>query len=387
MCFPEPCDYACETGKLAGDLNYGYGVGALLLNGSGEIHTRDPVEDFPTTEFTVSLWVRIGDGSIPHLGEALASDPYLRSDYSKMVIFSYSRHVPADEKIWSADGSVGSDAVGLMLWNPTNLRLVINDRVVGTRRGLQTRVNIADGEWHHLIVSWRAADGKVAIYDNAETVFTSSAYKTGQSLPESGVLVVGQHQRRTGCDPDDPNPTTGSDVSCRWRGTMVDRSALLGRVQNIRVWSYLFTPEDAAEEVVWPFVRSEVGLIAYYRFEPDLLLDGPPGHLYEVVDIGFGGQNHPMVSSSMDVAFVSDPSNENTPSLREDFPCGDVHSDVWYFSAPESYLGDQLRAYNGRLQFDLKLTSFNGQARVGRASIVVRVEPTRAFRLNTNVLK
>ena len=52
------------------------------------------------------------------------------------------------------------------------------------------------------------------------------------------------------------------------------------------------------------------------------------------------------------------------------YPCGEVYSNIWYFSVPVS--GDFSHAYKGRLQFRLYAPSFDGTPRSPRGAVILK---------------
>jgi len=82
---------------------------------------------------------------------------------------------------------------------------------------------------------------------------------------------------------------------------------------------------------------------------------------------GFGGADHPGVFSSAGAAVVA-----GTPSVHPNYPCGQVHTNIWYFAAPPAFLGNMELAYDGRLMFERLAPSHSGVARNARGSVVVR---------------
>ena len=59
-------------------------------------------------------------------------------------------------------------------------------------------------------------------------------------------------------------------------------------------------------------------------------------------------------------------------SMAPLYPCGEIYANIWHFYADDaSYKGDLLKAYGGRLQYKLMASSYNGNNRNGRGSVVI----------------
>jgi hypothetical protein len=65
--------------------------------------------------------------------------------------------------------------------------------------------------------------------------------------------------------------------------------------------------------------------------------------------------------------------HDGTPSINPAYPCGQVYSNIWHFSAPDAYTGDLSHAYGGRLQYKMYSSSHNGRARKPRGTVVVSI--------------
>ncbi len=149
--------------------------------------------------------------------------------------------IPAEEitlEFWmrSADTTKQGAIIGYKLDpNPTG----IDEMTFGTNTGLpgvtfQTNNNTAVGNavvsddlWHHVVVSWRGADGQVIFYkDGVET--SRGTISVGYALPPGGALVLGQEQDTPG-------------------GGFVASQAYLGLMEGLRVYDRVLTPEEVAD--------------------------------------------------------------------------------------------------------------------------------------------
>lgn len=238
-------------------------------------------------------------------------------------------------------------------------------------------------------------------YVDGKPTFTSSSYKQGLVLPSEGVLALGQLQARdtAACSTAMATSLTGA---CRWSGKAVAGKGFSGYMQNIRLYNYALSAAEATEEMHWPYTRSYRGLSLYWRFTPLLVTvvnatqAGSETYALSgkinlrtaiqyanatVSDLGIGGLNHVGTFSANGSALA-----DGTPSASPFFPCGEVHSNVWYFSAGDSIRGDQRRAYNGRLSFSLMSPSHHGLVRNPRAGVVIDGLDTKGRRRRISYL-
>ena len=124
---------------------------ALYLDGADD-HVHAPVVDFPTTAFTVSLWVRTVGRRRP--GQS---------------VLSY----------------VSPGGRELEIRDLNDVRLLR-----GTNESASAGVSVNDGKWHQLAVTWQV-DGRVRLFVDGRCAFKSSL-PPGPPLPSSGSLILGQ---------------------------------------------------------------------------------------------------------------------------------------------------------------------------------------------------
>uniref|UniRef100_UPI0015C4787C LamG-like jellyroll fold domain-containing protein n=1 Tax=Candidatus Entotheonella palauensis TaxID=93172 RepID=UPI0015C4787C len=94
----------------------------------------------------------------------------------------------------------------LALRDPGNFTLVIGGQ------SLETHVSLADGDWHHVAVTWESGttevislgtprvSGEVRLYVDAALRFEASDFRTDYALTAGGILVLGQAQGSPGND-------------------------------------------------------------------------------------------------------------------------------------------------------------------------------------------
>ncbi|KAG1690463.1 hypothetical protein DVH05_028138 [Phytophthora capsici] len=336
------CTYACELGGgLTPDgLEATYNV--LALDGNDYAASASSVHAFPSTDFTVSLWVK-----------TTQRDP-------SACLYSY------------AGTSAAAPAVPLALCDPSNLQLYINaDSDVN---GLVTFVNVSDNEWHFIAVTWQSEDGRVRLYDNGMLSFDGGPYRQGTTVDSNGFFAVGslvlssasQAPCRLSTDVLEP------DVSC----DVVPDSGLKGQIQHIHVWSRVLARSELLGELAWPLRVVSNGLVLGWNFDSSFLLQ--QGQM--VNDLSMQGQNlknrgvlH--CTNRLQVAANSSAGGciirGKMPRLDAAFPCGPVFTNIWHFSAPVAFTDNLKNAYGGRLQFRLLSPSFNGTPRPRRGQVSI----------------
>ena len=100
---------------------------------------------------------------------------------------------------------------------------------------------LADGQWHHLAVTWRYDDGLVRAYiDAREAATVAGSRQTAQPRTrrsQDGALVLGQ------------------DQDCA-AGCFDTNQALRGTLAEVRVWAEERSAEDIAKAMDWPWLRA-----------------------------------------------------------------------------------------------------------------------------------
>jgi len=160
-----------------------------------------------------------------------------------------------------------------------------------------------------------------------------------------------------------------------------------GELQNLRVWGRLLSNSELLHGMRWPFTGSQLKLLVYWRFETQYLQQTQE----QVAGTGTGnGQGQYLVDQSGqgassrsggNIAYISNSSTSSithgvgagTPTINPAYPCGEVYSNIWHFSAPRAFIrsGDLSAGYGGRLQYRLYSPSHNGRSRARRGSVVL----------------
>lgn len=266
-----------------------------------------------------------------------------------------------------------STSIPLALCNPSNLELFLNSRISSEK--LSTFVDISDGEWHFVAITWNTEDGRVYVYDNAMLVFDGGPFQLGDELKSGGAFVLGGFVASS----NSPAPCTASaDTTQVVACSLKENSGFEGSVQHVHLWSRVISRPEMLKELSWPPQVASNGLVFGWNFDSPYL-QGEQGTT--VADISTNGQarKNPgyiycATESSVSTSSSSPPSCLMTgviPSLYPGFPCGQVYSNIWHFAAPPDVVLKLRAAYGGRLQYEMLAPSFNGAARPRRGQISI----------------
>ncbi len=141
-------------GALAGDTNT-----AITLGGTTTDLVRADNYAMPQTALTVEFWARSSDTTIPDTPVHYAASNFAANEFG---IFDYR-----------------------------NVSLTVKGVTIGTG------VSFNDGNWHHVVVTWRSSDGELKLYKDGVLVF-SSFFQKGAVLIQGGVMMLGQEQDSLG---------------------------------------------------------------------------------------------------------------------------------------------------------------------------------------------
>ena len=406
-----PCDHSCEYGggyAANGGNGSGYGTGVLRLsmhnntNNAADrpyVATTSPVTDFPKTQFTVAMWIRTSD---------------LEQEGNEGTLISYE--VPAS----AMDGvNKGYGAHELLVYNASSITLIIRgtlDTYNSNKRqmGLSTNVNVADGTWHHLAITWNSAGGEVFVYRDGIVVFDGGPYQTELTLRSGGSFVIGRTQYLNtpcynggvansnsnsnalggGASSADTNAGASSESGAlSAAGTLnaqnnlnsnefclfddLNGGLLLADLQNVRVWNTVRSQHHIHLGMRWPFTALRLGLILYWHFDPTTLIHNSNNNVHSLIvpDLGEDGLNHPGVLSATGATSVV----PGSASMNPNYPCGDVYSNVWHFVAPQRFLSQLRHGYDGRLQFSMLASSHSGTERPARGSVELQTSNGKRF--------
>jgi hypothetical protein len=335
-----PCGHSCTHGGGFAELGdgEGYGSGVLKLSKEGIVASTTSIAEFPTNEITVSMWVRLVGTELPEISN------------KKRIVFSYE--VPAvrgevaygsHEFYIDAGGSKASD-VQVMIRGKDSPHRIMSE---------STGINVNDGEWHFIAVAWRSAGGEILVFKDGVKAFTGGPYRADLRLSSQGSIVVGKLQEIN--NPCLVNSNHPSGLQC----SFVPETQFFGQVQNVRIWSTFRSQRQVHLGMQWPFTALRLGLVMYWRFTN--------ASSYDISDLGGDGHIFEGKRSQDNTTEIVD----GSPSIHPNYPCGNVHHNVWHFNAPKRFLQQLAFAYDGRLQFSLFAASFTGTARSLRGSVEI----------------
>lgn len=246
-----PCDYDCIFGGDLAELfpETGESPSVLRLNGAGYVVTLAPFSNFPSTTFSISLWVRAisssggeDDGTVVSYATPDAEPgecELLLHNLKGLTLLVHGKLIAASERY---DGPVGGDL-----------------------SGIKTGINIArDGDWHHVAVAWRSSDGRVEGYIDGARVFDGGSYKTGAELISGGKLILGQYQS-SDCGLTEyvgiGNISTYNSTICDTSSGHAGPRGLKAEIQHFRLWSKFVTADEVSQQMQQPFEGNSVGQV------------------------------------------------------------------------------------------------------------------------------
>ncbi|CAN0034001.1 unnamed protein product, partial [Phaeothamnion confervicola] len=183
-----PCNHSCPFGLPYAES--GAAPAVLRLSASGFVAAAGPIANFPSTEITVSLWIR---ADIHTAASESASSTNGGGNGAPILSYAFP-------------GAL-ADEYELLLHRPECLTLLLQQKLVsaaarydgaggGDLDGYAAGADVTSGGdgsgWHHVAVAWRAADGRVAAYIDGARVFDGGPYRVGAALRPGGSLVLGQ---------------------------------------------------------------------------------------------------------------------------------------------------------------------------------------------------
>uniref|UniRef100_K3WAF2 Laminin IV type A domain-containing protein n=1 Tax=Globisporangium ultimum (strain ATCC 200006 / CBS 805.95 / DAOM BR144) TaxID=431595 RepID=K3WAF2_GLOUD len=355
--YDEKCDRASPTGECAYACDVGGGLSlgtspnttpasennVLRLNGDTDyVVSQTALNAFPNDAFSVSFWVRT------------------TSKNPSACIVSY------------ATISDTMRAIPFAICNPSNLELMINSR--SSRDSVATFVNVSNGEWHFILVTWNTEDGRVFVYDNGMLAFDGGPYRVGESLDRSGMFIVGGLARSGPLDPChstvETNAIDGTSANPGVECAIERDSGFVGDIQHVHLWSRILSLTELRKELSWPLQVVSNGLVFGWNFDTIHLLKR--GRF--VNDISTKGQAEKHIGFLHCGATAASTSsfclvNNFLPSISPAFPCGQVYSNIWHFAAPPELLVQLRKAYGGRLQYQMLAPSVNGSPRPRRGQL------------------
>ena len=186
---------------------------ALYFGGTtNDLFSVSDFTNFPTTAFTVEAWV------------------WTSNLLKNGTVLSFA-----------ATGTA-VDANEAALYNTRDLQPIVANLFANTQA-----VSVADGQWHHLAMTWTNS-GELRLYKDGALAVSSNGFKTGTALRDFGSLVLGQDQDSFG---------GGFDVN----------QALEGMLDEVRLWSEALPQTVIQSNLNLSLPGTRPGLVAYYRFD------------------------------------------------------------------------------------------------------------------------
>ncbi|XP_048377307.1 neuronal pentraxin-2-like isoform X3 [Stegostoma tigrinum] len=107
----------------------------------------------------------------------------------------------------------------LLEWDKNPIELLINDKV--TRLPLE----IKDGEWHHVCITWTTRDGVWEVYEDGKWQGSGNNLAPWHPIKPGGTLVLGQEQDVAG-------------------GSFDATQAFVGELAEFNIWDRILTPME-----------------------------------------------------------------------------------------------------------------------------------------------
>jgi len=225
---------------------------ALVLNNNALL--LDDFNNFPTEELTFEAWISTYDCQ-PGALMSYALDPddeddgrsQLR-DLNHFVIYHISRVIGCH------DYEAGYPAdLADVLFPQIGVETCFED-FVDRNLGLIEPTFDKNGTWHHVAVTWTAAnEGETLVYKNGILVGSAVTNKTRPLQPNGVFMLGGKQECFGGCA--DPS------------------EAYYGLMDEVRIWNVALSRRQIAEfmSLTGSVFDDEEGLVAYWRFDDPLL--------------------------------------------------------------------------------------------------------------------
>ena len=170
----------------------------------------DDFKHFPATALTVSLWIKT-------LGRNPHSTP-----------LSYA---------------VSTDSKAFVLCDVNPLTICL-----GGGNHKTTTINLDDGFWHHLVITWENIQGQLNIYKDGQLVNEWIGFQTSHKIPDGGTLILGQEQGVPG-------------------GGFESNNVFDGNVRGFSIWNTVRSVDDIRRDMHATFTGNEPHLVGYWPME------------------------------------------------------------------------------------------------------------------------
>ena len=190
----------------------GPGQALYLAGTTGSFVSVNTFTGFPTTAFTIECWVKT------------------TNQLKNGTPFAY------------ATPGGGLEANAAVLFNTLDLRGIVFNTFSASGS-----VSVADGQWHHVAITWTNS-GEFRLYRDGALAISNSALQTGTVLAPTGIVVLGQDQDSYG-------------------GSFDAAQALEGQLDEVRLWSLALPVATIQSNRSRSLPNATPGLVAYYRFD------------------------------------------------------------------------------------------------------------------------
>lgn len=107
----------------------------------------------------------------------------------------------------------------LIEWGSNPMQLLLNDQAVNLP------VSLADGDWHHICVTWATRDGVWEVFQDGQKRGGGKDLSPWQAVRPGGVFILGQEQDEVGSQ---------FDVT----------QSFMGQMSDLQFWSRVLTPTE-----------------------------------------------------------------------------------------------------------------------------------------------
>ncbi|XP_037546676.1 neuronal pentraxin-2b [Nematolebias whitei] len=112
-----------------------------------------------------------------------------------------------------------ANEIVLIEWGNNPIELLINDKVA------QLPLEVRDGKWHHICISWTTRDGQWDAYQDGEKVGTGDNLAAWHPIKPGGVIILGQEQDVVG-------------------GRFDAGQAFVGELSQVNIWDRVLKPME-----------------------------------------------------------------------------------------------------------------------------------------------
>ncbi|KAF0025228.1 hypothetical protein F2P81_022109 [Scophthalmus maximus] len=112
-----------------------------------------------------------------------------------------------------------ANEIVLIEWGNNPIELLINDKVA------QLPLEVRDGRWHHICISWTTRDGQWEAYQNGERLGNGDNLAAWHPIKPGGVIILGQEQDVVG-------------------GRFDAGQAFVGELSQVNIWDRILKPVE-----------------------------------------------------------------------------------------------------------------------------------------------